>query len=650
MAGSGPRIRFTEAERAAAERDVATTIARAKKMREAWIVAARKDINYFVPFVMRDEATGAPLVQSRNHVAWHNLMNTHTRVVVWGHVESGKGLALTTDIPAPYGWKTMGSLRVGDVILGGDGRPARVTFVTEEHRRPCYRVVFDDGAELIVDDEHRWKIRIEPGAPWRVLETGDIFRAGSGFGWEIPVAGEPGEGRRLAAIEPVPTVPTKCITVDSADSTYLAGRDYVVTHNTSQLVGRILWELGDDPTHRIAVVSNTYGQSEKIVRAVQRYLESSQELRQVFPRLRPSGRRGDSFTASSITVERDQISRDPSVVATGYHGNILGARLSRLYIDDAIDYENSRTETGRKEFMSWMVSTLFGRLLEGSKVIMTGNAWAPGDAMHELERQGLAGGPWRSMRFPVLDAEGNPTWPERWSPERIAAKRRELGPLEFARQMMCVARDDESSRFKRDWIDRCALRGQGLALYDKLDRMPEGCRTFTGVDLAVKRKKSSDSTAVFTIMVHPNGDRQLIGLRSGKWDVTRIIEEIVHAHRAYDSLVIVEDNNSQDFLIQFTQLLSAVPIIPVTTTSKDYHPVFGIESVAVEMANGKWIIPCASPGSYDPETYAWAEECFFFDPNGHPGDRLMAMWKAVQGARMYEKSSGTGKFGIRILG
>ena len=68
----------------------------------------------------------------------------------------GKGLALDTVIPTPSGWTTIADLAVGDLVLGDDGKPTRVTFVSETHHLPCFRVTFSDGTEVVTDNEHRW--------------------------------------------------------------------------------------------------------------------------------------------------------------------------------------------------------------------------------------------------------------------------------------------------------------------------------------------------------------------------------------------------------------------------------------------------------------------------------------------------------------
>ena len=69
----------------------------------------------------------------------------------------GKALALSTPLPTPAGWTTMGNVRVGDHLLGADGRPTRVVAATEVmHGRPCYEVEFSDGTVVVADAQHQW--------------------------------------------------------------------------------------------------------------------------------------------------------------------------------------------------------------------------------------------------------------------------------------------------------------------------------------------------------------------------------------------------------------------------------------------------------------------------------------------------------------
>lgn len=398
---------------------------------------------------------------------------------------------------------------------------------------------------------------------------------------------------------------------------------------TTQLsIARTLFSLGRDPTLRIAIVSNTAGQASKLLTTIKRYIESSAELHAVFPELRPAG---DQWTNRAITVRRPHVAKDPSIQTLGIHGNILGSRIDLLIFDDLLDVENTATQQGRDGCFAWLQASCLSRLTEKGRVLVVGTAFHPQDALHRLAA--LPG--FRAYRYPVLDERGNSRWPERWPLERIQRMKDTLGPLEFARQLMCVARDDSEARFKKDWIDSCLAKGQGKQLVYGMDKLPPGFKTYTGVDLAVQEKDKSDSTCLFTIAVHPTtGDRELLNIETGKWSGPEIVQRIIDTHRRYMSIVVVENNAAQDYIVQFARGAFAVPIRPFTTGRNKAHPEFGVESIAAEMAGRKWIIPSHNGAAAHPEIFQWIQEMLFYSPTSHTGDRLMACWFAREGARL----------------
>jgi replicative DNA helicase len=78
-------------------------------------------------------------------------------IVVAGRPGLGKALALETPMPTPSGWTTMGDVRIGDQLIGADGRPTTVVAATRvTHGRPCYEITFSDGAVIVADAEHQW--------------------------------------------------------------------------------------------------------------------------------------------------------------------------------------------------------------------------------------------------------------------------------------------------------------------------------------------------------------------------------------------------------------------------------------------------------------------------------------------------------------
>lgn len=402
----------------------------------------------------------------------------------------------------------------------------------------------------------------------------------------------------------------------------------VESGKTQQMsIARVLWEVGRNPQIRIVIVSNTDGQAQKICTTIAKYIESSAELHKVFPKLRRD--KSGTWTKHELIVERKGAPKDPTVRSCGVHGNILGARIDLLIVDDILDYENTVSPTQRQDLWAWFQSTVEGRLTRYSRVICIGTAWHKDDIMHRWARRPE----WQAVRYPIINELGHLSFPDRWPIERVEAKRKILGSTEFARQMRCIARSDEESRFKEAWITQCLARGEGKAFTHGLEFVPDGYRTFTGVDLGVRIRDGSDLTVLFTIIIHPDETREILEIQSGRWTGPDIVNLIIDVHRRYHSIVMVENVAAQDFILQFTKERSAAPVRPFNTGANKRHPEFGVESLAVELENAKWIIPSRQGRAIHSEAQAWINEMLYYDPAGHTGDRLMASWFAREGSR-----------------
>ncbi len=86
-----------------------------------------------------------------------NGLHPGQMIVIAARPGMGKALSLDTPLPTPAGWTTMGDVEVADELIGADGNPTRVVAVTDVMQgRPCYRVEFSDGTEIVADAEHQW--------------------------------------------------------------------------------------------------------------------------------------------------------------------------------------------------------------------------------------------------------------------------------------------------------------------------------------------------------------------------------------------------------------------------------------------------------------------------------------------------------------
>ncbi|WP_157430323.1 replicative DNA helicase [Actinomadura macra] len=87
-----------------------------------------------------------------------NGLHPGQMVVVAARPAMGKAMEISTPLPTPTGWTTMGEVQVGDHLIGADGRPTRVVAATEVmDGRPCYEVEFSDGEVIVADAQHQWR-------------------------------------------------------------------------------------------------------------------------------------------------------------------------------------------------------------------------------------------------------------------------------------------------------------------------------------------------------------------------------------------------------------------------------------------------------------------------------------------------------------
>lgn len=76
-----------------------------------------------------------------------------------GSPGSGKAVKLSTILPTPTGYTTMGQVSVGDWVLGRDGKPVQVSWKSPVNETPdLYRITFSNGVTEVVDFDHQWVV------------------------------------------------------------------------------------------------------------------------------------------------------------------------------------------------------------------------------------------------------------------------------------------------------------------------------------------------------------------------------------------------------------------------------------------------------------------------------------------------------------
>jgi phosphate starvation-inducible PhoH-like protein len=193
----------------------------------------------------------------------------------------GRAQPVFTKVLTPAGFRPIGELRVGDLVVGSNGEPTPVLGVYPQGPKEIYRVFTQDGASTLASADHLWAVATRDdrrrGKPLRVLETkemiGQKLRAGH-FGdacepkrehehrYELPLLSQPVEFEpRDVPIDPYALgllLGDGCMT-GKTTPTFAAGDPELALRLDGALIGagtRVRAKAGvDDVLNEVAAVS-----------------------------------------------------------------------------------------------------------------------------------------------------------------------------------------------------------------------------------------------------------------------------------------------------------------------------------------------------------------------------------------------------------
>ena len=122
----------------------------------------------------------------------------------------GRAQPLDAKVMTLDGWREIGSLKVGDQVMGSDGWPTNVIGVYPQGEKDVFRVTMTDGSSTLCCDEHLWAVSTPSdkrrGYPARVLETKELrgnLKSAHQHRYEIPMLRLPARfGPRTVPLEP----------------------------------------------------------------------------------------------------------------------------------------------------------------------------------------------------------------------------------------------------------------------------------------------------------------------------------------------------------------------------------------------------------------------------------------------------------------
>lgn len=176
-----------------------------------------------------------------------------------------------------------------------------------------------------------------------------------------------------------------------------------------------------DPSIRIALVSETEGMAKKFLAEIKDKLSQPQYAKLIQDFAPEGGFRttAEIWSTTQIKVaDRTQASKDPTVEALGIGGQIYGARLDLIVVDDAINGGNASQWQSQ---MDWLRREVLSRPGPAGRVIIVGTRIAPHDLYGQLVNPNNFGGkksPWTYLAQPAIleqpsenNPEGKTLWP-----------------------------------------------------------------------------------------------------------------------------------------------------------------------------------------------------------------------------------------------
>lgn len=106
--------------------------------------------------------------------------NNAKNYILFGSRGGGKATPLTTPVLTPLGWKQMGDLRVGDQVIGRDGKPCNILQIHPQGMKEVFKVKLQDGREAECCEDHLWTV-MKADRKEKVISTKEMLNNGLSY-------------------------------------------------------------------------------------------------------------------------------------------------------------------------------------------------------------------------------------------------------------------------------------------------------------------------------------------------------------------------------------------------------------------------------------------------------------------------------------
>lgn len=320
---------------------------------------------------------------------------------------------------------------------------------------------------------------------------------------------------------------------------------------TATTFNYVSWMVGNYRNIHVNIVTKTASLAEEILTALITRFETDTKYKQVFGDLKP--RQTRKWTNREIIVDRTEISKDPTLKATGLMGPITGGRSDLVVCDDIIDEENIRTRLQIEKVSTWFNKVLIPTLYPWGGILVIGTRWSYADIYAGLLEK------WPNDMKQAVQKDGSALWPEYWPLSKLEERRDEIGTIFFNCQYQNDPTGMEGDLLKSEWLQAWT------------EAPPSDCLRYAGVDPALGE---GDLQAIATMYLdRVTGQAYLVDVWADKLPFPSFLQKLKTMHTIHKYARMYLESNAFQKVLMWIPELRELPTSP-TPTHRDKESRF----------------------------------------------------------------------------
>lgn len=350
-----------------------------------------------------------------------------------------------------------------------------------------------------------------------------------------------------------------------------------------------LWLAYYQPGATSFILGSTQDTAQMIMSRIVWQLENNSKLHSLTWRGRGKGK----WNTSVITLANGH-----EIHCAGMGTKKRGFHPDNIICDDLLTDETAYSETVRQRQESYFMSAIVPMLNPGGRMLVVGTP----QSARDLLMGNLQHNPAYVFRVYPGEVDGEPTWPTRLSRAWLDARLGEIGPVRYAREILCKPVADTSSLFPMGLFKNHPCEQYGVSLDMPREHWVEaGMALYMGVDIAMSSEVGADYTVVLTIAVDGHGNIWVVDLQRvhgmSFHDQLALITRVGNKYRP--AVIAVESNQAQRFVADELISKTNLPVVRHTTTAAKHSLEHGLPALKLLFENRKLRLPRGDANSLE---------------------------------------------------